>query len=107
MKNHNSRLTVGYYLLRGGGATYNRSTNQYNNDSPFYSSNKTKLLNAFGSTNCDAETEGMVACSGPKITASAYANGLIRFSYQKYSYATITCDITSSGSASCSGYEED
>ncbi|MBQ6498043.1 MAG: hypothetical protein IJI58_04955 [Bacilli bacterium] len=42
------------YYLKGGGATYNSSTNKYNYDSPYYEENKGILLEVFGTSNCSS-----------------------------------------------------
>lgn len=55
MANANPGMTAGTYYLRGGGATYNSSAGVYNNDSPYYDSNKAILLSAFGEENCEDE----------------------------------------------------
>lgn len=40
------------YYLRCGKSTFNSSTNDYNNDSPYYEANKDILISIFGASNC-------------------------------------------------------
>ena len=95
MANANSGMTAGTYYLRGAGSTYNSSTNSYNNDSPYYESNKAVLLSAFGSANCTDYTS-IFHCSVSGLDSNTYANG--------YVYAHDghwICGVNSDGSSSC------
>ena len=43
--------------IRGGGATFDSLTNEYNDDSPYYLSNKNTLKTIFGESNCSEEID--------------------------------------------------
>ncbi len=77
MAQANPGMTAGTYTLRGAGATYNQSTSSYNNDSPYYNTNKQVLLSAFGSSYC-TDYSPNVYCSVSGLYAEAYSNGFVR-----------------------------
>ena len=51
-------MTAGTYTIRGSGATYNTSTDSFNDDSPYYLNHKAVLLSAFGAENCTDTSSG-------------------------------------------------
>ena len=67
-----------YYYVKSGGASYNNSTNQYNEDSIYYESNKEILSTAFGSSNC-TETVNPLSyiCNSSEYNVLAFANGYV------------------------------
>ena len=66
------------YYLRGAGATYNSSTHDYNDDSPYYNSNKEIATNAFGSSNCYEANDNFYSCSIPNgLYVEFEASGLV------------------------------
>ncbi len=74
MAQANPGMTSGTYTLRGAGATYNQSTGVYNNDSPYYNTNKQTLLTAFGSSNCSIYSS-IVRCNVSGLGARADSGG--------------------------------
>ena len=67
-----------YYYIQGGGATYNNNTNQYNEDSVYYQSNKEVLDKAFGSSNCtETSNPKQYTCTSADYTVIAFANGYV------------------------------
>ena len=87
-------MTVGTYALRGAGATYNSSTNKYNDDSPYYESNKQVLLNAFGSSNCN-----FIQCIRGSLAIYSEKNG-----YVNADDTACYCRVLSSGKSFCGCY---
>ena len=69
-------MTAGTYFIQGTGATFNSSTNSYNNDSVYYESNKATLLRAFGSSNCD-DNSTFFDCSGTNFYANVRSSGAV------------------------------
>ena len=68
-----------YYILAGG-ATYNSSTNSYNNDSVYYETNKSFLQSIFGSNNCTEylnRTPPFYKCTVSDAIVYAFLNGYI------------------------------
>ena len=95
MAQANPGMTAGTYGLRGAGATYNQSTSSYNNDSPYYNTNKQTLLTAFGSSNCSIYSSD-VRCFVSGLGAGAYPYGLVGAGA-----GSAGCSVDSDGSSSC------
>ena len=92
-------LNNNVYYLRGAGATYNTQTSSYNNDSPYYESNKATLINAFGSSNCSEYVDGdykSYSCSSSGLSASANS-----FGYVHAGDDDAGCYVSDAGSSYC------
>ncbi len=91
------------HYLRGGGATYNSDTELYNDDSPYYESNKSVLQNAFNirasSTSCE-DRSNAYSCQDTSINLliDVYANGYVG----TWPYSGDRCTIWDDGRAYCS-----
>ena len=85
-----------YYYVKSGGASYNNSTNKYNEDSIYYESNKEILSTAFGSSNC-TETVNPLSyiCNSSEYNVLAFANGYVDGGGEWL------CRIQSDGEADC------
>jgi len=77
MAQNNTGMTPGTYSLRGAGATYDDNNDYYNEDSPYYLTNKTTLQTAFGVSNCTDHTN-WYECSVSGLSAYADAYGIVR-----------------------------
>ena len=90
------------YYLRGGGATYNSSTNSYNNDSPYYTSNAATLQTAFAGGTCYEDTD-YYSCYLTSMEISAYVskNGYISVDIGDPACEGSTCFIEESGVSRC------
>ncbi len=90
------------YYLRGGGATYNSSTNSYNNDSPYYTSNAATLQTAFAGGTCD-ENSDYYSCYLTSMEIYAYVskNGYISVDIGDPACEGSTCFIEESGVSRC------
>ena len=93
----NPGMTVGTYVFRGAGATYNSSTSTYNQDSPYYENNKKTMLKAFGTSNCTVDSTH-ITCS----TATQYAGTNLTGTLVVGSGTM--CFVDSSGSSRCVQY---
>ena len=93
-------LNDNVYYLQGAGATYNDSTNSWNNDSIYYATNKATLINAFGSENC-TETTTYTRCTLSGLSAFARDDGLVRAPDDSYN-----CSVHDDGRSRC-GYPDD
>ena len=86
------------YYIRGGGATYNSGTGEYNNDSPYYEENKALLLSIFGSSKCSEVTVSgswkSYECSDGNLSVSIQTNG----------YASTMLSYRPDGDYRCSVY---
>ena len=96
MANANSGMTRGTYSLRGAGATYDETDNSYNNDSPYYETNKQALQAAFGASNCNDYTFGY-QCSVSGLSAKAHDDGYVGAN----DGGNIVCHVNSDGSSYC------
>ncbi len=92
---------ISVYFLRGGGATYNSQTNTYNNDSPYYNSNKNFLLNLLGDSNCNTN-----ASCGENCTYTTCNNGTVLYPNGKIAagWYDYECVIEADGSSYCISY---
>ncbi len=99
MAQNNPGMTAGTYTLRGAGATYNQSTDSYNNDSPYYASNVNALKQAFGENSgycSDFTSSSTVHCSVSGLNADAISYGNV------YAHDdSASCYVTSDGSSYC------
>ena len=82
------------YCFKGGGATYNSSTNNYNNDSIYYEYNKAIAIRAFGSSNCsettDANFEKTFHCEVSGVGTYIIQDGFVS-AYRPNTYRPIYC----------------
>ena len=98
------------YYIRGGGATYNSGTGEYNSDSPYYEDNKALLLSIFGSSKCSEMTVSgswkNYECRDGNLSVSAsndgYASTMLSYGYDgdyqcSVDSACSSCYVTSLG----------
>lgn len=88
-------MTAGTYSLRGNGASYNSSTNSYNDDSVYYETNKATLLRAFGSTYCE-DNSTYFDCSSGNFYANVRSNGAVSAIADNW-----CCHVIDSGTSVC------
>ena len=98
MAQANPGMTAGTYTLRGAGATYDSANNQYNNDSPYFETNKQTLLTAFGSSNCSVSSS-IVHCNVSGLDAYAYAHGDVNAND-----GSAYCSVDRGGYSNCSSW---
>ena len=89
------------YYVTGAGATYNSNYDEYNNDSIYYDSNRTTLLNAFGSENCTIiNSDGWIStnCTNSDYVAQVYMDGIVSIHDNSNTYY---CYINDHGASHC------
>ena len=87
------------YYIRGGGATYNSSTNDYNGDSSFYERNKLVLDDALGTGACtesDHTTYKGYDCTYSGMTIYANSKG-----YVTIREGSNKCSVYGDGTSTC------
>ncbi len=88
------------YYLRGAGATYNTSNNSYNDDSPYFNSNKLAIQTALGDTTCyDYGTYYECQDLNRELRVSASAKGIVAAG--NIHNNRISCYINGNGTANC------
>ena len=97
MASSNTGMTAGTYTLRGAGATYNAQEDHYEDDSPYYESNKATLLSAFGSSYCTDYSSDFY-CSVFGLSTGARASGDVHAYDGDWG-----CYVTNNGDSGCDG----
>ena len=88
-----------FHYLQGMGATYNESLETYNNDSVYYNTNKSILLNTYGSSNCTEINDTSFQCTDPYSlwVTTITKDGNVNTAGTNHSF----CTINSRGYAFC------
>ncbi len=89
-------LYEGVYTLRGSGATYNSSTNSYNNDSPYYDNNKTIIQSALNVSYCTDNTNSYSCDFYELLSVEATSSGEVFIEDERY-----FCEINEAGISRC------
>ena len=86
------------YYLRGGGATYNSSTGNYNNDSIYYEANKQLLRSLIGEPTCEergTDSSLIYYCGSPYFVGASPRGNVWK---EQDSYV---CNVSQLGKADC------
>lgn len=91
------------YYVRGGGATYNSGTGEYNNDSPYYEENKALLLSIFGSDKCSERTGSgswkIYECRDGNLSVSTSTSGYASVDETREAVYHYVCSVDSACSS--------